>query len=151
MLIVISLAVPPVLLWTPNGRSTHEIDQSASFWPIHLLWTLNPFVLNITTRGSPEAVVVLLVVATVACLRAAGAVHTRGTEGNPNRFAARWEIYAGILYALSISYKIYPIIYVPAIWASLSERHGWFGQAVWRFGFVTVSGLILVNGALWLM
>jgi len=54
-----------------------------------------------------------------------------------------------VVYALSVSYKIYPIIYVPTIWASLAGRHGWWGWGVWRFGLVTLGTLLGVNGALW--
>lgn len=50
-----------------------------------------------------------------------------------------------------MSYKIFPVIYFPAVWTALARRHGWFGLPVWRFGAVTAITLIAVNGALWLV
>ena len=150
----ISLAVPLILLWSPGDDPARLGDGQAPFWPMHLLWTLNPFVLNITTRGSPEAVIICLVVATIGCLRAAG-VRVDPKKGNATASAGStstfWEICAAILFALSISYKIYPIIYAPAIWVSLSQRYGWLGWSVWRFGMVTVVTMIAINGVLFSM
>jgi phosphatidylinositol glycan class M len=131
---LLSLLVPYFLLEGPNP---------AGFWTTHALWTLNPFVLNITTRGSPEAIIVLLVVITLYYLRKAdepGTVH-RG----------RYESLAAVAWAASVSWKIYPVIYGVAIWSSLSARHGLFGRSVWRFGLVSLATFVLFNGALWSM
>ena len=62
-----------------------------------------------------------------------------------------WETFAAVTLAIAISWKIYPVIYVPAIWALLASRHGWLGGDVWWFGTVTLGTLVLVNGALWSM
>lgn len=58
---------------------------------------------------------------------------------------------AAALFALAVSFKIYPIIYTPAIWSALSRRHGWLGYGVCRFGVVAASTMLVLNGALWLM
>ena len=111
---------------------------------MHLIWTLNPFVLNITTRGSPEAIICLLAVMLLFALeRAISSTRAVSRQG--------WEDRAAVCLALGASYKIYPVIYVPTIWASLSGTHGWLGLAVWRFGLVTLVTFVLINGALWLM
>jgi phosphatidylinositol glycan class M len=102
-------------------------------------------VLNITTRGSPEAIIVLIVVACFACLRTADVLGT-GTRDH----AAR-EAWAAVLFALAVSFKIYPVIYTPTIWALLRARHGLFGKGVWQFGVITAMSLACINGALWLM
>lgn len=134
---LISLVIPYALLC--GTRAVRGEERSPLFWPVHLLWTLNPFVLNITTRGSPEAIIVLLVVALVACLRK-----------RPSRSGTS-EAGAAVLLALAVSYKIYPATYIPSIWSELAKRHGWFGAAVWRFGAIAAGTLLLVNGSLWSM
>ena len=125
----------PVILLSGPERTRYR--------PTHLLWTLNPFVLNITTRGSPEATIVLLVVLTLYCLRKSD--HSVGVD------KARWESLTAVTWALSISWKIYPVIYGVAIWAHLSKRHGLFGWPVWRFGLVALATFAAVNGVLWSM
>ncbi|OXC69286.1 hypothetical protein AYX13_02231 [Cryptococcus neoformans] len=125
-----SLLVPLLLLTGPDP---------APFWPTHLLWTINPFVLSITTRGSPEAAICFLVVALHYCLRL----------GSENKTKGVGETRAAIMLALAVSWKIYPAIYIPAIWKELSTRWGWLGVRVWRFGFIAASSFILINGALW--
>jgi phosphatidylinositol glycan class M len=118
------------------------LASGAPFWPTHL-WTLNPFVLNITTRGSPESIIVVLVVMLVLCLK------NSNRALNPDEKVV-WETFAAITLGLAISWKIYPIIYVPAIWALLASRYGWLGGEVWS-GTATLGGLLLINGSLWSM
>ncbi|WWC69321.1 uncharacterized protein I206_103259 [Kwoniella pini CBS 10737] len=124
ILVAISLIIPSLLLAFP-------VSSRPGFWTTHLIWTLNPFVLNINTRGSPESIICLFVILTLYCIR----------KGKEN-LAAMWL-------GISISWKIYPLIYVPAIWSLLSRKYGWFGKGVWRFGFVTGLTLLCVNGLLW--
>ncbi|ODN98437.1 phosphatidylinositol glycan, class M [Cryptococcus wingfieldii CBS 7118] len=125
-----SLLIPVLLLSGPGP---------APFWPTHLLWTLNPFTLNITTRGSPEAAICFLVVATQYFIRLGGSSGAKG----------RGEGRAALVLALAVSWKIYPAIYIPAIWKELAGRWGWFGLRVWRFGFIALVSFVAINGALW--
>lgn len=127
-----SLLIPLLLLTGPDP---------APFWPTHLLWTINPFVLSITTRGSPEAAICFLVVTLHYFLRL----------GSRNEKKGAGETRAAIMLALAVSWKIYPAIYIPAIWKELSTRWGWFGMRVWRFGLIVASSFVLINGALWSM
>ena len=132
-LVCISLLVTPLLL-----------ASGAPFWPTHLLWTLNPFVLNITTRGSPESIIVVLVVMLLLCIRNSNqALHLNER--------VVWETFAAVTLALAISWKIYPVIYIPAIWAVLASRYGWLGGDVWWFGTVTLTTLLIINVPLWAM
>ncbi|EIW69383.1 hypothetical protein TREMEDRAFT_30675 [Tremella mesenterica DSM 1558] len=134
ILVVASLIIPILLLRLNQIRNP-------LFWPTHLIWTLNPFVLNITTRGSPEAIICLLVTALLFSLKSAESTSLSKDRSRPTR--------AAVLLALAVSYKIYPLIYVPTIWATLARRYGWFGWGVWRFGMVTLISMIIVNGLLW--
>jgi phosphatidylinositol glycan class M len=158
VLVALTLALPSLLL----------ADPAVPFWTTHLLWTLNPIVLNITTRGSPEALACLLTAALVVFLRRAGLGslsskalrNPKSTNANTNakpampaesRESAKWEAAAAVVLALAASYKIYPVIYVPAIWTALARRHGWFGARVWRFGLIAGGTAVGVNAALWLV
>jgi phosphatidylinositol glycan class M len=181
VLVPISLCIPYILLWRP--RSPKWAPALARPLSTHLLWTLNPLVLNITTRGSPEAVPVLLVVLTLHFLHLStlssnppAATHpnrstklaqnpsaqaqtrfhsepsTSQTSDDGSRISAwRWEMAAAVMYALSVSWKIYPVVYATAIWAGLSKRYGWFGWGVWRFGLCVLGALVVINGVLWSM
>ncbi|WWD16022.1 hypothetical protein CI109_100447 [Kwoniella shandongensis] len=124
LLALTSLSIPPLLL-TPSSPAT--------FWPTHLLWTLNPFVLNITTRGSPEAIICLLVVLVIYSLQ------------------RKRDTWAGVALGLAVSWKLYPFIYVASVWTYLAKRrrYGWLGKEVWKFGFVTAGTVVVVNGLLW--
>jgi phosphatidylinositol glycan class M len=121
VLLMASLAITPILL----SMTSHPV-------PVHLLWTLNPLVMNITTRGSPEALVVLPVIAFLALLKR-------------RRIAP-----AGVVWAIAVGWKLYPLIYGPAVWVHLA-RNGWFGKDVWRFGMAAMGTLFCVNMILWSM
>ncbi|KAL0254025.1 hypothetical protein I308_101404 [Cryptococcus tetragattii IND107] len=125
-----SLLIPLLLLSGPDP---------APFWPTHLLWTINPLVLSITTRGSPEAAICFFVIALHYFLRL----------GSEDKKKGVGETRAAIMLALAVSWKIYPAIYIPAVWKELSTRWGWFGARVWRFGFIAASSFVLINGILW--
>ena len=62
------------------------------------LWLLNPMVANISTRGSSEGLVVVIVIALL------WAVLQRRTK------------LAGVLLGLGVHFKIYPFIYAASIW-----------------------------------
>ncbi|WVN86765.1 uncharacterized protein L203_101937 [Cryptococcus depauperatus CBS 7841] len=125
-----SLLIPILLLSGPDP---------APFWPTHLLWSINPFTLNITTRGSPEATICFLVVAVHYFLRLG---ETPGDKG-------KGEARAAVMLALAVSWKIYPAIYIPTIWTKLASRWSWLHLRVWRFGFVAAASFALINGVLW--
>lgn len=160
LLIVFTLAVSVVL----DG----EVDDSG--WRrLHALWSLNPVVLNISTRGSPEAVPCLLTCGLILCLRRAGLSRpTRPTPSVTVRKAGRvidtetaaaaeekkvqqnWQDAAAVALALAASYKIFPAIYVPAIWTALARKSGgWFAGPIWRFGAITAITAGVLNAALY--
>ena len=81
---VSSFVIPPLLLHRPINAPPHLV---------HLIWTLNPMILNINTRGSSESLLIAMVLMSVVCLK--------------TRRLAR----AAALWALSVHWKVYPIIY----------------------------------------
>lgn len=160
LLVAFTLAVSLVL--------DSEVD-TPGWRKLHALWTLNPVVLNISTRGSPEAVPCLLTCGLLLSLRRAGL--SRPERPTPNvtvrkagkiidtetvaeieekKSQQRWQDAAAVALALAASYKIYPVIYVPSIWCALARKHGgWFALPIWRFGVVAAVTAVLLNGALY--
>ena len=68
------------------------------------LWLLNPMVANISTRGSSEGLVAVIVVALLWAV-----------------LQRRMEL-AGILLGLGVHFKIYPFIYAASIWRWLGSN-----------------------------
>ncbi|TIA89113.1 hypothetical protein E3P99_02215 [Wallemia hederae] len=75
-----------------------------STWLTHLLCIFNPVVISISTRGSPESIVGLLVMTTLDTL-----LHEHYTL-------------AAVFMALSVHYKIYPFIYASSVLAHLWHK-----------------------------
>jgi GPI mannosyltransferase 1 subunit M len=91
-----------------TARGMHA--AAAHRW-VALLWLFNPFVVTITTRGSAEALVAALVLATVAALYA-------------RRVAA-----AGVLFGLAVQFKVYTVIYALPIFFFLDADYDHAGGA----------------------
>jgi len=78
-----------------------------------LLWLYNPVVIGISTRGSAEAVIVTLVLASVLC-------RLRGRE-----------VLCGALLGAAIHVKLYPVIYCLPLYLSLEKTDA--KSFIWRF------------------
>ncbi|KAL7424119.1 GPI mannosyltransferase 1 [Cryptotrichosporon argae] len=181
VLVLATLAVPYLIL-SPSGpdadrtsaaaaratstsrASAATVVPSSATRPsllTHLTWTLNPLVLQITTRGSPEAFVCLAVALIHLCLRRAGLAQVRtssapsasqraDTPAAPDGAARqRWADAAAASLALGTSYKLFPAVYAVPIYFALARRDGWVGPGVWRFAAVGLGTMALINGALW--
>ncbi|KZO97773.1 glycosyltransferase family 50 protein [Calocera viscosa TUFC12733] len=85
------------------------LPVGASINYITLLWTLNPFPLNISTRGSSEALIGLAVMSSLYFLK----------RGN--------LIGSGIMLGLATHLKIYPFVYGIAVISWLARGKGWKG------------------------
>jgi phosphatidylinositol glycan class M len=57
------------------------------------LWLFNPLVINISTRGSADVLVTLMVFATVLCV------------------GRQYYGWGGLLFGLAVHFKLYPVIY----------------------------------------
>lgn len=68
-----------------------------------MIWTLNPMILNINTRGSSESLLIAMVLLSVAAIKKA-------------QFGR-----AAVLWALSVHWKVYPIIYGASILIALHK------------------------------
>lgn len=95
------------------------------------LWLLNPIVITISTRGNAESVLCFLVILSLYYLQ------------NEQYFKA------GLVYGLSIHFKIYPIIYcLPfSIYIYKSKSH-WLKKLI-AFGVTTLMTLLVVTYAMY--
>ena len=94
------------------------------------LWILNPFVISISTRGSPESIIGLLVMSTLDAL-----VHEKYTV-------------AAVMMAFSVHYKIYPFIYVTSILSYIWYRKRSF-KAIIKFSIISLTVFGVINGLLY--
>ncbi|KAK4046678.1 GPI mannosyltransferase 1 [Microbotryomycetes sp. JL201] len=79
------------------------IESARSSLIVSLCWTCNPVIANISTRGSAESVLGMLVVATLLFAE-----------------RQRWDA-AAVLFGAAVHFKIYPVIYGSSIMAALSS------------------------------
>ncbi|KAA1138067.1 GPI mannosyltransferase 1 [Puccinia graminis f. sp. tritici] len=112
----------------PRGHSAASHGRLVS-----LIWLLNPFVINISTRGSSES---LLGVAIIGFLYLA--------EHN------KWDA-AAVLLGVAVHLKLYPFIYATAVWARLAQhphsRFGWLSisRSQVRFGVISLAAFSVLN------
>lgn len=121
-----SFVVPALLTSSELGASRRST---------HLLWTLNPMILNINTRGSSEVVLATLVLGALVLLK----------KGN--------LVTAGSVWALSVHWKLYPIIFAASIWRFLSVKNGgkWVTASMIRFGLASAACMGVLTGVCWSM
>ncbi|KAI8447267.1 PIG-M-domain-containing protein [Phakopsora pachyrhizi] len=114
------------------------IEQLSIVRLVILTWTFNPFVINISTRGSSESIlgVLLLLLLYLTKIKSLDL--------------------AAILLGVSVHFKLYPIIYSTSIWSSLSHRSDdgsvkilrgllTFERRKIRFGLIALSTLSILN------
>ena len=70
------------------------------------MWLYNPLVMNVSTRGSAESVIVALVLLTI------------------HLYQQKVFILTGLMYGLAIHMKIYPIIYCLSLYLPLTNETG---------------------------
>lgn len=120
---------------TMTTTTTTTTTTATTAWLIHGIWTLNPMILNINTRGSSEALLVVLVLGSLVALR----------EG-------RWRTCA-VLWGMAIHWKLYPVIYASSILVVLQRQDGgvfWTRRKL-AFGLCSVGTMVALSGCCWLM
>ncbi len=104
-----SKQVMPVKPSTASDKpdsQTSLYSPEPSWLPPTLLWTLNPIILNISTRGSSESILVFLVLLTLVLLK-------KQKMG-----------FAGMVWAIAVGWKIYPVVFGVGIlsWVIVRSR-----------------------------
>ena len=97
-----------------------------------LMWLFNPIVISISTRGSPESLIGVLVMTTLDLI-----LHERYTLG-------------AFVMALSVHYKIYPFIYSTSILVHLWVKHRSIRLLLW-FSVVSLVAFAAINAAMYKM
>ena len=93
------------------------------------LWLYNPLVMNVSTRGSAESVVVTLVLLTIHLYQQVS--YQLHCTDSVKRFSIRpapmQKVYilTGLVYGLAVHMKIYPIIYCLTLYLPLASGAGW--------------------------
>ncbi|ORX82723.1 hypothetical protein BCR32DRAFT_219176 [Anaeromyces robustus] len=95
------------------------------------IWLLNPFVITISTRGSAESILDMLVMATLYC------------------FATKRLTLGSILYGFSVHFKIYPILYSLPILYMLDSNY--LGVKTKLFNSARIKFFILSAGTFFLL
>nr|ACO15014.1 GPI mannosyltransferase 1 [Caligus clemensi] len=121
------LAVAKILMVLNRGPSY----TSSPYFP--LLWLYNPLIIAVSARGNAESILLLLVLLTIYF------------------FKERLFFLSGIAFALSIHFKLYPIIYALTFYNVLTLGKGWrslLDVNVARIRFVcgTLLTVILLTG-----
>ncbi|KAI3630751.1 hypothetical protein MIR68_012186 [Amoeboaphelidium protococcarum] len=91
-------------------------------------WWLNPFVIAISTRGNAECIIVLLVIITIYLLQ------------------NQKLLLAGMIYGVSIHWKIYPLIYAPSIAFFICSRSNTLSASIPRILKFGVASLLSLGG-----
>ncbi|KAH8913864.1 glycosyltransferase family 50 protein [Atractiella rhizophila] len=125
-----------------NVPVTDQKKRSKILWMVNLVWLWNPMIANISTRGSAESVLGVLV---IGCLAAAE--------------TGRWNL-AAIVLGVAVHFKIYPFIYASSLLSRIKreddlrkgrrEENGLFARFFcWRqvwFGIVSLTTFATLNG-----
>ncbi|CAG2172063.1 unnamed protein product, partial [Oppiella nova] len=123
--LIAALLVPNITLWPQFGKVLfsvldvvtgalvyhicgHHLDQRRAKW-CAIIWLYNPLPAIISTRGSAESVVTTLVLLTILCV------------------LNRQLVFGGLLYGFVIHFKVYPIVYIPALYLYLTKS-----QKLWK-------------------
>lgn len=135
------LSAAILVLWRfPRDNETsvtqnNRLTESASLLRSSVLWSLlylaSPLAINISTRGSADAIVLLLLFVLLLLLLPFSAPQSprseRGSKTQESTFAAslcsatRAVAPAAAVYGLVVHFRVYPIIYAPAVLFFLSN------------------------------
>ncbi|UZJ51359.1 hypothetical protein CBS101457_000679 [Exobasidium rhododendri] len=155
ILFVLADMIVALLIWDITAIRRRGASQSTT-WLAGLLWLLNPFTAQISTRGSSESLLGMFVLGFLdATLRSypekttIPASHQVREDGNVAAAVAiegsisNWDnaaLFAPFLFALSVHWKLYPIIYAAALVPHLVQSESLRG--VIRFGGIAIYSLV---------
>jgi GPI mannosyltransferase 1 subunit M len=108
------------------------VSNSKATLYVASIWLLNPIIANISTRGSAESVLGVLVVSVLALAE-------RG----------RWNA-AAVAFGLAVHFKIFPIIYGSSLLAAIgASKGGWITSAHIKFGLISFASFMTLNGVMY--
>lgn len=116
-----------------NSRPIMTQQQRKAKMLVASIWLLNPFVANISTRGSAESILGFIVLLFLHLLQ-------------ENRINA-----AAVVFGLAVHFKIYPVIYAPSVLAYLHTRGSWINVKQIKFACISFGSFMLLNSAMYCM
>jgi phosphatidylinositol glycan class M len=167
-LFILADIIVALLMWDiMDLRRTQRSLKKNESWLAGLLWLCNPFTAQISTRGSSESVLGVLVLAFLdMTIRSypernllVEVVEVNGTPSTLTEAEAevatevddiKWNnaaLMAPFLFALSIHWKLYPIIYAAALVPHLASSESMRG--VFRFGSISIYSLACISLPVW--
>jgi phosphatidylinositol glycan class M len=84
------------------------------------IWDLNPFVINISTRGNCDSIISFLIILTIACI------------------SMGFEVFGAVIYGIAVHFRIYPAFFALSI-IVLMKRNSL------RFGFISFLVFIVIT------
>lgn len=118
-----------------KGRA--NVSQASNY--VGGIWLLNPIIANISTRGSAESVLGVLVIATLVLAE-----------------KRRWDV-AAAMFGLAVHFKVYPIIYGSSLLAAIGSTSKSSSVALGikrdhiRFGMISFASFMLLNAIMYSM
>lgn len=120
------------LLYTTLCRRKAMPPRQAKTY-VSIVWLLNPFVANISTRGSAESILGVLVVGAVTAAE-----------------AANWRL-AAVLFGTAVHFKLYPVIYAAAFLSELSNPRCLLNARQIAFGLHSLATFAGLNAVMQLL
>ena len=112
-------------------RSRGSSSSTAAKY-VGAIWVLNPIIANISTRGSAESLLGLVVVSVLVLAE-----------------ARRWN-WAAVGFGLAVHFKVFPIIYGSSLLAAISASEGrWISWRHVKFGLLSFGSFMLLNTAMY--
>jgi len=114
------------LLTTRKPSSTVTQKRTAKVL-VTSIWIFNPFVANISTRGSTESILGFVILLFLHLLQ----------EEKTNA--------AAMIFGLAVHFKIYPVIYAAGVLAYLSTGKTWINPKQVKFAFISFATFMFLN------
>lgn len=169
LLFILADVVVALLLWDimdirSQAQARGKTTSQTHGWLVGLFWLVNPFAAQISTRGSSESLLGVLVLAFLDATvrgypeRYLPTIAARAKDAKPGAAGylpdpSRWSnerVLAPFWLAMAIHWKLYPIIYAAALVPHLINAES--TRAVLRFGAICIYCLAGICGlvyAIW--
>lgn len=167
LLFVLADILVALLLWDImdvrlRRQARNSNASSQHVWLVGLLWLVNPFPAQISTRGSSESILGVIVLCfvdltlrgypeeTSSSVADSQGVSNAVHEADLLNEADTWgnvKIMAPFFFALAIHWKLYPVVYAASIVAHLSSGVSKNGlRNIVQYAAIALYSLVLISG-----
>lgn len=116
-----------------NVKKDKKQEERTAKLLVASIWIFNPFVANISTRGSSESILGFMILLFLHFLQ-------------QNKINA-----SAVVFGLAVHFKIYPVIYASSVLAYLSRRGTLLNSHQVKFAIVSFGTFMLLNLAMFSM